>query len=321
MLDALRISKYRFTLEAGANGLELPPFKTSAFRGGFGRVFKALTCAFPGKECTDCSIQHSCPYIYVFETKPPVNSKVAPKFESVPRPYVISSEFDGKRFFKPGEKLSFELSIFGDAFDYVPFFIRAFEMLGSKGIGKERKPYTLHRVEVINLSTGSSFLIYDSHQKHIQHRPIIFTGQKLLDRAAQITAHSFTVTFETPLRMKYNGNYTADPQFHLLIRNALRRVSSLLYFHHGGQELNLDFHNLLRKAEGVKVVTSSARWVDWERFSARQDTKMSLGGIMGEVSYEGDLTPFIPFLLAAEALGIGKQTVFGLGKLHLIWGS
>ncbi|ARU61767.1 hypothetical protein CBW65_12575 [Tumebacillus avium] len=320
MLDNLQISKYRFTLAAGEKGLELPPFKSSAFRGGFGHVFKDLTCAFPGKNCAECSIQDSCPYIYVFETQPPTNSKVSPKFESVPRPYVICTEFDGKRFYKPNETVDFELLIFGDAFSYVPFFIHSFEVLGKKGIGKERKPYSLHRVEVIDLSNGTSYLVYEGTQKQIRHREVIFTGKELLSRAEKIKETAVTVTFDTPLRMKYQGNYTADPQFHLLIRNALRRVTSLLYFHHGGQEISLDVPELIRKAEQVQLVKSTARWVDWERYSARQDTKMSFGGIMGEATYEGELSEFVPWLLAAEALGIGKQTVFGLGRMRLIWG-
>jgi hypothetical protein len=37
-------------------------------------------------------------------------------------------------------------------------------------------------------------------------------------------------------------------------------------------------------------------------------------GFIGEVIYEGNLTPFYPYLKAGEILHIGKGTAFGLGK-------
>ncbi|ARU61523.1 hypothetical protein CBW65_11265 [Tumebacillus avium] len=321
MLQDIKFSKYRFVLEAGEKGLELPPFKSSAFRGGFGHVFKQLTCAFPGKACSECSIQNTCPYIYIFETKPPVDSKKLSKNENVPRPYIIATEFEGKQYFRPGELLSFELFIFGDALPYVPFFVHAFEVLGSVGIGKERRPYILHRVEVIDVQSGSAFLIYDAKSKRIRHKEVLVTGKELLERSSKISEDTVTVSFTTPLRIKWKGHYTATPEFHLLIRNVVRRVSTLLYFHHGGKDLQLNYSELFQKAEQIEMIDSRVRWVDWERYSAKQGTRMALGGILGEATYRGDLKEFIPWLLFAEAIRMGKSTAFGLGATHLTWGA
>ena len=38
---------------------------------------------------------------------------------------------------------------------------------------------------------------------------------------------------------------------------------------------------------------------------------------MGSVEYEGDLTPFLPFLRAGEWAGVGRQTVWGKGFFPL----
>ena len=320
MFDQLKVAKYRFVIEAGEQGLELPPFKSSAFRGGFGHVFRQLTCAYPGRDCSDCSLQNSCPYVYVFETKPPVGSKVLRNFESVPRPYVISTEFEGKKYFRPGEKLDFELLIFGDALAYLPFFIHSFELLGTVGIGKGRRPYSVNSVEAIDIVRGHRHQVYDHTTKRMRQKDVSLSGKDIMDRVEHLSEKSVKVTFDTPLRMKWKGSYTAESHFHLLIRNAVRRVSSLLYFHHGGEELEIPFSELFQKAEQIELIQSDVQWVDWERYSARQDTRMTLGGIIGTSTYRGELQEFIPWLVLSETIHIGKQTAFGLGKIGLVLG-
>lgn len=43
------------------------------------------------------------------------------------------------------------------------------------------------------------------------------------------------------------------------------------------------------------------KWHDWERYSARQDTKMKMGGFTGRIAFEGNL---------GEFLHVGKGTSF-----------
>lgn len=317
----LRVSRYHFLLEAGHDGLQMPPFKSSAFRGGFGHVFKSLTCTYPGTDCGGCKIQHSCPYIYVFETKPPQDAKVFKKFENVPRPYVISTVFDeNKTLYKPGERLGFDLLLYGNAEVYLPYFIHSFELLGNIGLGKQRGKFSLVRVTAYNMMNQTNHLIFDGISKRIRQENVTVSGQTFLDRADQVKGDTVTVSFETPLRIKWQGSYTSDPQFHLLVRNAVRRVTSMLYFHHDGLLMDVDFQSMFKRAEEVELVSNGVKWVDWERYSARQNTKMQLGGMLGEASYRGPIREFVPWLLAGETLRIGKQTAFGLGKIGLVFG-
>ena len=48
---------------------------------------------------------------------------------------------------------------------------------------------------------------------------------------------------------------------------------------------------------------------------------MLMGGIVGTVSYTGDLAEFLPLLRLCETFHLGKQTTFGLGKLTIskVW--
>jgi CRISPR/Cas system endoribonuclease Cas6 (RAMP superfamily) len=44
---------------------------------------------------------------------------------------------------------------------------------------------------------------------------------------------------------------------------------------------------------------------------------MALGGFVGRVTFEGDLTPWWPLLQVGEVLHVGKGTAFGLGKYRM----
>ena len=122
------------------------------------------------------------------------------------------------------------------------------------------------------------------------------------------------VRLETPLRFKYEGRLSDGLPFHVLVRNILRRASSLLGAY-GEGEPDLDYKGMVKRAYEVDVQKSDLRWTDWERYSNRQDRAMNLGGITGSVSYKGNLSEFMALLGFSEKVHIGKQTSFGLGKI------
>lgn len=75
----------------------------------------------------------------------------------------------------------------------------------------------------------------------------------------------------------------------------------------------MDFRYLLEKAATAKQTQSDIRWYDRKRYSTRQEAWMALGGLVGRISYEGDLSGIIPLLRLGEYIHVGKGTLFGLG--------
>lgn len=80
----------------------------------------------------------------------------------------------------------------------------------------------------------------------------------------------------------------------------------------------MDYRDWIGRAGRVQTVESQLHWHDWERYSHRQKTRMQLGGVMGQVSYAGELGPFLPLLALGADLHVGKGTGFGLGRYEII---
>ena len=118
-------------------------------------------------------------------------------------------------------------------------------------------------------------------------------------------------------RIKYNNHLTTDLEFHVFFKNILRRVSLLSYFHCGEKLDDSGIKELIEQSKEVKTVGKSLSWWDWERYSSRQETRMKMGGFIGEVTYEGDLEPFWPYIKLGEYIHIGKGTAYGLGQYKL----
>ncbi|HWP57257.1 MAG TPA: CRISPR system precrRNA processing endoribonuclease RAMP protein Cas6, partial [Candidatus Acidoferrales bacterium] len=127
-----------------------------------------------------------------------------------------------------------------------------------------------------------------------------------------------TIEFVTPLRVVYRERLATDLTFQVLLRNLLRRVAHLSYFHCGGDPSAVAFKEWIELAQGVRTARRELRWFDWERYSSRQRTAMRLGGLVGRVTFTGRLGPFRALLAAGEVTHVGKGTSFGLGRYRIL---
>lgn len=315
MLRHFSAHRYLFSLTA-VDTLKLPEYKGSTLRGGFGHAFRKVVCTFKGKQCDDCLLRHRCVYSYVFETPPPADTVKMTKYLRAPHPFVIEPSPDKKELYQPGEGLNFALVLIGRADDYLPYFIYAFDEMGKTGIGRGKGKYRLDTV-----SLGSETL-YDGTTGILKPPPpkaVLPSDSPLsTQHSALSTQHSelMTLRFLTPTRLVTSGSLNPDPDFKSIFRTLLRRLSMLSYFH-CGKELDADYKGLIERAGSVETVRKRLRWHDWERYSARQDTKMMMGGFVGEMEFSGELDEFMEFLELGELVHVGKGTGFGLGRYVL----
>ena len=324
---SIEYQQFIFRLTA-RESIILPAYKGSTLRGGFGYAFKRVVCAIRNKECSDCILKEKCVYSYVFETPPPSDTKIMRKYKAAPHPFVIEPPPERRRGFKPGDEITFGLTLIGRAIDYLPYFVYTFDELGKIGIGKGKARYELKEVHC----DGKQ--IYDSETKTLKSFEAAsldvgiptfphsggFAEAKEKGGKGGFLSKQLTLNFLTPTRILYDSHLTIDLEFHILIRNLLRRLSLLYYFHCNGDLSEWDFKGLIEQAKDVKVKEKKLRWYDWERYSGRQETRMKMGGFVGEITFEGDIKSFMPLIKAGEVLHVGKGTGFGLGKYRIVTG-
>lgn len=126
--------------------------------------------------------------------------------------------------------------------------------------------------------------------------------------------------FLTPVRIRVKDDLQTGLSFQLLVRSLLRRVSMLAAVH-GSVRMQLDYRGLIDRAASASVVRSTLRWWDLERYTERQDSKLRVGGLIGEVEYEGRvIDEFMPLVVAGEFLGVGTGTSLGLGEYKITIG-
>ena len=292
---AFTLAQYRLVLEA-IEPLKLPPIKGSALRGGFGHTFKRLACLQPWPCDKYCQQGNTCPYGYIFETAPPEQSDLLRNFDDVPRPFIIESAGDARTYIPPDDMLTFGLTLVGRGADYQAHFEAVFRELGRVGLGQSKGKYRLLSMD----------------------RTSEINGAYIADQATTLPTDRLTLDFLSPTRLKFQGRWVWEgPPFAVLVRTLLGRTSSLSYFH-CGERLEVDFRELIDRAAGIKIVQSKTRWEDWARVSGRQKQEINMGGLVGQVTYAGEIGEYLPLLVLGELIHVGKGTVFGNGQYRIV---
>ncbi len=158
---------------------------------------------------------------------------------------------------------------------------------------------------------------------------------------------SVNLKFITPTRIMFNEKLVSEPEFHIYVRNTLRRISNLHFFHcvntnnndnkfndsndkNGEMSISkteksaalnsaseLDFNYYIEKSLEVNS-KKSLKWYSLDRYSNRQKTHMKLSGFIGDISYENVPYEYLWIIKLGELIHIGKNTTFGHGKYSIV---
>ncbi|MEA1915141.1 MAG: CRISPR system precrRNA processing endoribonuclease RAMP protein Cas6 [Campylobacterota bacterium] len=258
---------------------EKPPyFIGSQLRGALGYALKKVTCINPSFQCEGCFAISNCLYYEFYEEK------------NIFHKYRFDFEL-GKEYY------DFSFYLFGDAVQKLPYVVSAFHMmLTQNGLGKDRIKY-----KNFDMFINDEACMINNQLK----LPQDFVKKVNIDKISQ----NISIKFITPLRIKKENKFIRGENLELkdIINSIYQRQMKLLGYEHKKFPYEI-------KGE---VINRNLNYKELTRLSNRQKTTMNLGGIMGKMEIKDLNKECYEVLKIGELLAVGKQTVFGLGKIQI----
>lgn len=267
-------------IDCDAGGEYKPPFfMGSMLRGVIGNALKQVVCINPAYRCDGCFAASECLYHRFYE------------LENVSPPFRLGISLQPKT-------LHFSIYLFEAVVHSLPYVLsavkKAFEELG---VGKEQTRLRVEKITVGNeiLYNGTSFA------------PLGQVAPSTLE--IDSFCQDVLLDFDMPMRIKENNSIArSDVQLHTLINNIHGRYRQLK---------GLEPQKLGYRVHG-EIVRSTMKFVETQRYSNRQRTRMNMGGLKGVLHIKGLDKQSYVYLKIGEIIGVGKQTAFGLGSYRLI---
>lgn len=230
------------------------------------------------------------------------------KYDRIPQPFVLRLHEAARREFSAGDALGFGIRLFGPAAELHPYVVHAVQNMLSRGLGRSRSTFGLQSV------TDTHREVYRAGQSSLQ---AVETRSVEVQSDPAGEARCVDLRFATPLRLRINGRITAVPTLESILRATVRRARVLAHFYGNGQEAETP-RPLLDASRRAKVSHQELRAEEIRRYSGRQDRKMVLRGVLGNIRYTWPAGEPGPqgWLGVAEVLHIGKATTFGFGQIE-----
>jgi hypothetical protein len=309
---------YHFCVRATTTEqLQLPEHTGSSLRGAF---FEALWGRFcvnkQAPTCVDCPLVNACS---VSSLVAPLRNE-APRGRDVPRPYAIRPPVEHARTLKPGDQFSFGLTLFGCRLDLFPYVAMALQFMAQSGIGRRtqennwrRGRFTVDEIQASNLLSGETKLVQApaSNRVIVPDLPTTWIDAEAL--AATLPSDRVTLHFLTPLRLTDQQKLVKHSLLRPLVERLLER-HDFLASEYGGQTFACDERNhLIELASAAEVLQDTTTWEDVSSYSRRQGKSTPIGGLMGAITFGGNLRPLLPLLAWGMVLQAGKDTTKGNG--------
>lgn len=240
--------------------------------------------------------------------------------DGFPKGYVLTdfSHFDSSvpcGAIMKEEELSFALLLIGRLNDYRFYFFEAIREMCERGLGKPITPFQL-----IDISES-------------RFSPVIFSDYKKADTVdyfSMLTIRFLTPTILNRLKGKKNAQLSYQdktnrfPSLYQLTRSLLSRMQKLyalfiapsdcssLLFDEEMMEAYLEKAGLplLKAANIVYKILPNTR-------KKEKKNEMPLTGYIGEQTYSGYFEQYLPLLKFMSGLGVGNDTVYGLGRFEV----
>lgn len=305
----LPLGRYRLHWRAGER-VQLPAFTGSMWRGTLGHALRRLACVTHQPRCAGCPLLASCVYAYVFETPPGREAGRLRKYEQAPHPYAFAVPLDADgQTLDAGATTTLDLHLYGHGNRYAGYVLHALAQGAERGVGQGRGRLQLEGIEQ-----------HDGHDwRSIRAADGTLAPLAAVEPPIPAVPEQVRLTLLTPLRLK-RDEHCVTPEgftFAALFMSLLRRLSLIDAFH-TDTPLATDFRALRDAATGVVLHEPAFAWQELQRYSARQQQTLQIGGLLGSCRLDGaGLAPFWAYLWLGQYAHAGKNASMGLGRYRL----
>jgi CRISPR-associated endoribonuclease Cas6 len=253
-------------------------FIGSMLRGAFGYALKKVVCINPSYVCKGCFAQNSCLFYHFYDA------------QNILHKYRFEIELGSANF-------DFGLKLLGDACEGLPYVLRALEMtLREMGLSKNN-----YKFDDIRMIVNEKLVYGNSHFEPLDILPKVFEVEKYTPNVK--------IKLLTPLRMKKKNKFLKES---VEIEDILRSIYQ--------REQEVFYHSKVFKLDYIPSYTTIASAFTHKsllRKSNKQKAKMNMDGLIGEISIIGIDERSYRLLKLGEVIGVGKQTVMGLGRIEV----
>ena len=252
---------------------------------------------------------------------------------TVVRAYALVPPIPTQWDIQPGDTFSFGLTLFGEGFRYLPYFVLAISEMGQgEGVGSGRREgngrFQLHTITAFDPLRGDAQQLLVPGESLVQI-PTLHINQEAISHISQLhlknlpASNELTLHFLTPLRLEEGKRPYKTPDFTVLFQRTLYRLDELSRQFAGDSRRNKSSIARLRTlAEKVRLVEADTRWHEMWSHSSRKGRKTPLGGLTGTAVYRtDDWEPLLPWLIWGQAIQTGKSATKGNGVYQLTGGN
>jgi hypothetical protein len=246
---------------------------------------------------------------------------------SVVRAYSVVPPYQPREVVAPGERFDFALTLYGDGFQFLPYFVLAFAEAGRVGVGPGRGSFHVEAIHCHNPFSGDSETVLSPGETLVRVPAVHVSQEAALRAAATLNEQvaptgELTLRFVTPTRLEEGGNKRPlkVPDFGVFFRRLLYRIDDL------GRQLAdqprrdaEEVRRLYQLADQVRLVDAETRFLDLWNWSGRQQQKSPVGGFVGTATYRAaDWSGLLPWLVWGQAIQVGKLTIKGNGAYEIV---
>lgn len=190
------------------------------------------------------------------------------------------------------KSFDFKILLFEHATSYLPHVVASVQNMQEIGLGANRNKFKFTHLSLNGKAVEPKFLLSNAPET--------------LNFTPDFTAGDYEISLKTPLRIK---------QKNILVRHDIDFKSFI-------RQIAMRFENITGKSMDKFEVKfcrfeKNLKFYDLNRYSNRQRAKMQFGGMIGKMRvFELDERS-AKLLQLARITGVGKSTVFGLGKIRV----